>query len=417
MSIQQIKKPRGTIDYINSDALLLSKIRTILLDEATKYGTSYVDLPLFEESSLFHRTVGESSDIVTKETFDLKNKGEKDYTLRPEFTACVSRAVIENKLYSSPDMPLKFSYFGPVFRYERPQTGRLRQFNQFGVEFLDTKVDLSTSLDAFLLSLRSAEKLLGHKVKAKINFLGSFESREQYKVELKKFFEPKIGSMCDDCKRRLQTNPLRILDCKVEEDQVIAKGAPKVTDYLSESDKKEFEDIKKSLDALNIEYEVDAELVRGLDYYTGLVWELYDTINTTLGAIGGGGKYASLMESIGGPQFEGIGFSLGVERLMIALTDERKAELNSSTSLDVFIIDLKKEGESNYFADLLRQKDKSVSIASYSRSLSGALKMADRKNAKKVLIVDFDGTYKIKDMASRDQIEVSKDEVINALGE
>lgn len=417
MSIQQIKKPRGTIDYINSDALLLSKIRTILLDEATKYGTSYVDLPLFEESSLFHRTVGESSDIVTKETFDLKNKGEKDYTLRPEFTACVSRAVIENKLYSSPDMPLKFSYFGPVFRYERPQTGRLRQFNQFGVEFLDTKVDLSTSLDAFLLSLRSAEKLLGHKVKAKINFLGSFESREQYKVELKKFFEPKIGSMCDDCKRRLQTNPLRILDCKVEEDQVIAKDAPKVTDYLSESDKKEFEDIKKSLDALNIEYEVDAELVRGLDYYTGLVWELYDTINTTLGAIGGGGKYASLMESIGGPQFEGIGFSLGVERLMIALTDDRKAELNSSTSLDVFIIDLKKEGESNYFADLLRQKDKSVSIASYSRSLSGALKMADRKNAKKVLIVDFDGTYKIKDMASRDQIEVSKDEVINALGE
>lgn len=417
MSIQQIKKPRGTIDYINSDALLLSKIRTILLDEATKYGTSYVDLPLFEESSLFHRTVGESSDIVTKETFDLKNKGEKDYTLRPEFTACVSRAVIENKLYSSPDMPLKFSYFGPVFRYERPQTGRLRQFNQFGVEFLDTKVDLSTSLDAFLLSLRSAEKLLGHKVKAKINFLGSFESREQYKVELKKFFEPKIGSMCDDCKRRLQTNPLRILDCKVEEDQVIAKDAPKVTDYLSESDKKEFEDIKKSLDALNIEYEVDSELVRGLDYYTGLVWELYDTINTTLGAIGGGGKYASLMESIGGPQFEGIGFSLGVERLMIALTDERKAELNSSTSLDVFIIDLKKEGESNYFADLLRQKDKSVSIASYSRSLSGALKMADRKNAKKVLIVDFDGTYKIKDMASRDQIEVSKDEVINALGE
>lgn len=417
MSIQQIKKPRGTIDYINSDALLLSKIRTILLSEANKYGTSYVDLPLFEESSLFHRTVGESSDIVTKETFDLKNKGEKDYTLRPEFTACVSRAVIENKLYSSPDMPLKFSYFGPVFRYERPQTGRLRQFNQFGVEFLDTKVDLSTSLDAFLLSLRSAEKLLGHKVKAKINFLGSFESREQYKVELKKFFEPKIDSMCDDCKRRLQTNPLRILDCKIEEDQIIAKDAPKVTDYLSDTDKKEFEDIKKSLDSLNIEYEVDAELVRGLDYYTGLVWELYDTINTTLGAIGGGGKYASLMESIGGPQFEGIGFSLGVERLMIALTDERKLELNSDTSLDVFIIDLKKEGESNYFADLLRQKDKSVSIASYSRSLSGALKMADRKNAKKVLIVDFDGTYKIKDMASRDQIEVSKDEVINALGE
>lgn len=417
MAIQQIKKPRGTIDYYGEDMKVFAGIREILLAEADKYGTEFVELPMFEENGLFHRTVGESSDIVTKETFDLAKRGDKDYTLRPEFTASVSRAVIENKIYTAPDMPIRLSYFGPVFRYERPQTGRLRQFNQFGVEFLDSKVDLSTTLDAFLLSLRSAEKLLGHKVKAKINFLGSFESREKYKVELKKFFEPKIEHMCEDCKRRLETNPLRILDCKVPEDQEIAKGSPRVTDFLNEADQKEFSDIKKALDALDIEYVVDSELVRGLDYYTGLVWELYDTLNDSLGAIGGGGKYASLMASIGGPDFEGIGFSLGVERLMIALTEERKAEIKKEKPLDVFIIDFKREGKANYFADKLRQSGLNVSIASFNRALGGALKMADRKGAKKVLIVDSDDTFKIKDMASRNQIEVKEEEVLSSLGE
>ena len=417
MAIQQIKKPRGTIDYYGEDMKVFAGIREILLAEADKYGTEFVELPMFEENGLFHRTVGESSDIVTKETFDLAKRGDKDYTLRPEFTASVSRAVIENKIYTAPDMPIRLSYFGPVFRYERPQTGRLRQFNQFGVEFLDSKVDLSTTLDAFLLSLRSAEKLLGHKVKAKINFLGSFESREKYKVELKKFFEPKIEQMCEDCKRRLETNPLRILDCKVPEDQEIAKGSPRVTDFLNEEDEKEFSDIKKALDALDIEYVVDSELVRGLDYYTGLVWELYDTLNDSLGAIGGGGKYASLMASIGGPDFEGIGFSLGVERLMIALTEERKVEIKKEKPLDVFIIDFKREGKANYFADKLRQSGLNVSIASFNRALGGALKMADRKGAKKVLIVDSDDTFKIKDMASRNQIEVKEEEVLSSLGE
>jgi histidyl-tRNA synthetase len=223
--------------------------------------------------------------------------------------------------------------------------------------------------------------------------------------------------MCEDCKRRLETNPLRILDCKVPEDQEIAKGSPRVTDFLNEEDQKEFNDIKKALNALEIEYVVDSELVRGLDYYTGLVWELYDTLNDNLGAIGGGGKYASLMASIGGPDFEGIGFSLGVERLMIALTDERKQEIKKDKPLDVFIIDFKREGKANYFADKLRAEGKNVSIASFGRALGGALKMADRKGAKKVLIVDSDDTFKIKDMATRNQIEVKEEEVLTSLGE
>ncbi len=417
MSIQQIKKPRGTIDYFGEEEATLENLRNLLLSEAKKYGCETVELPMFEESKLFHRTVGESSDIVTKETFDLAKKGDKDYTLRPEFTASVSRMVIENKLYTNPDMPLRISYFGPVFRYERPQTGRLRQFNQFGVEFLDSKIDLSSTLDAFLLSLRSAEKLLKHKVRAKINFLGSFASRETYKKELKKYFEPLINDMCDDCKRRLEVNPLRILDCKVEQDQEIAKGSPRVIDYLDEEDKKEFELIRKALDEIGIEYEVDSELVRGLDYYTGLVWELYDTGKENLGAIGGGGKYASLMAQIGGPDFEGIGFSLGVERLLLALDEERRKELLSEDGLDVMIIDLKREGKANAFADQLRKNDKKVSIVSFSRGLGGAMKMADRKKAKKVLIIDSDSTYKVKDMLSRDQVTLKEEEVLSSLGE
>ncbi len=417
MSIQQIKKPRGTIDYFGEEEATLENLRNLLLSEAKKYGCETVELPMFEESKLFHRTVGESSDIVTKETFDLAKKGDKDYTLRPEFTASVSRMVIENKLYTNPDMPLRISYFGPVFRYERPQTGRLRQFNQFGVEFLDSKIDLSSTLDAFLLSLRSAEKLLKHKVRAKINFLGSFASRETYKKELKKYFEPLINDMCDDCKRRLEVNPLRILDCKVEQDQEIAKGSPRVIDYLDEEDKKEFELIRKALDEIGIEYEVDSELVRGLDYYTGLVWELYDTGKENLGAIGGGGKYASLMAQIGGPDFEGIGFSLGVERLLLALDEERRKELLSEEGLDVMIIDLKREGKANAFADQLRKNGKKVSIVSFSRGLGGAMKMADRKKAKKVLIIDSDSTYKVKDMLSRDQVTLKEEEVLSSLGE
>lgn len=415
MSIQQIKKPRGTIDYYGEEAEVLFGIRNLLLSEASLYGCGAIELPIFEENGLFHRTVGESSDIVQKETFDLISKGDKDYTLRPEFTASVSRAVIENKLYTSPDLPLRISYFGSVFRYERPQAGRLRQFNQFGVEFLDQKVDLSTSLDAFLLSLRSAEKVLGHKVKAKINYLGSFASRETYKKELYAYFKPLIGDMCEDCKRRLETNPLRILDCKVPEDHELGSKAPKVIDYLDEADKLEFEEIQRALDDLQIEYEIDSELVRGLDYYTGLVWELYDADNLNLGAIGGGGKYANLMASIGGPDFEGIGFSLGVERLILALPEERRKEIKLNSGLDLMIIDFERKGRANVIADRLRKADKNVFIASFGRAMGGAMKMADRKSAKRVLIIESDGSLKLKDMLTRQQEDILEDALYHAL--
>ncbi len=411
MAEQIIKRPRGTLDYYGEEEKVLLGLKDILFSEAHKYGCEEVELPIFEENRLFHRTVGESSDIVQKETFDLAQKGDKNYTLRPEFTASVSRCVIENKLYNSPDMPLRFCYLGEVFRYERPQTGRLRQFNQFGVEFIDNKVDLATTLDAFLLSLRSAEALLGHKVRAKINFLGSFSSREVYKKELYNYFKPLISTMCEDCQRRLETNPLRILDCKVEEDQKIAEKSPRISAFLNDEDRKEYENIRAALDKIGIEYEVDEELVRGLDYYTGLIWELYDTENKTLGAIGGGGKYASLMKQIGGPEMEGIGFSLGVERLIIALSDERKQEIKKEAPLDYFIIDFARDGYASFIADTLRKKGLDVTFASYARALGGAFKMADRKQAKSVLIIEADHRIQKKDMATRNQSDITEEEL------
>lgn len=414
MANKIINKPRGTIDYINSNGNLINKIRTILLDQANKYGFNYTEVPIFEENSLFHRSVGESSDIVQKETFDLIKKGEADYSLRPEFTASITRAVIENKLYNEPNMPLKYSYFGPVFRYERPQAGRYRQITQFGVEIIDNKIDIASTLDAILLSIDSSKVVLKNDIILKLNFLGSLSSRESYKKALYSFFKDKISNMCEDCKRRLEINPLRVLDCKVEKDQLICKEAPKITDFLTKEDTEEFNLIKSNLNKLKINYEIDTQLVRGLDYYTGLVWEIYDMTNTKIGAVGGGGKYSSLMSQLGGPEMEGIGFSLGVERLILSLNENRKNELLSNLNVDYLIINLNKDGTSNLIAKKLRDKNLKVSFSSFSRSLTGALKMADRLNAKYVLIVENE-SIKVKDMKTREQKEMSIKEFIDEI--
>ena len=399
-----IKKPRGTSDYINSDSLVFESIRNKLIDLSLLYGCSYTIVPTFEESKLFHRTTGESSDIVAKETFDLISKGDKQYTLRPEFTAGINRAIIENKLYASPDMPLRLSYFGPAFRYERPQAGRLREFNQFGVEYLDTTLDLNTIIDCLIFSYNATKEITKKDVYLKLNYLGSFASRENYKNELKKFFSKKIDSMCEDCKRRYEINPLRILDCKVKEDQEIASNAPKVVDYLTKEDKDKFNNIIKTLDKLNIKYVLDPQLVRGLDYYTGLVWEIYISEENT-SALGGGGQYSSLSKDIGGPELDGIGFSLGVERLLLV----SKTEINSS--VDIVIIDNDKKGDFFDIVNSLREKGYKVSIVSSSRSIQGGLKMADRLSAKYALIIDSN-LYKVKDLTKREQVDLKKGDVI-----
>ncbi len=404
-----IKKPRGTSDFIGDDKILFDIIEDKLFQISESFGANKVDVPVFEETKLFVRSVGESSDIVNKEMFRLDVKGEHDYVLRPEFTAGINRMMIENKLFASPDLPLKFSYLGPVFRFERPQAGRLRQFHQFGVEFLDTKIDFLTMMDAVLNIYHAGKSVLGHDLMLKINFLGSKQSRENYKIALKNYYQDKLDSMCEDCKRRYQVNILRILDCKVSSDIEINKNAPILTDYLIDEDKAMFDKIKQGLSKLGIEYVIDPKLVRGLDYYTGLVFELYDPTNLQLGAIGAGGQYGNLTSELGGPSFEGIGFSFGVERLLLALNQEQKEKLLSSKKpyLDYFVIDLRKEKDllPLEIENILRINGKKVSSSSYSKALNGSLKMADRKNSKYVLIFDDYNPNKIivKNMKDRTQ--------------
>ena len=231
------------------------------------YNYEYIRTPHFEASELFHRGVGESSDIVSKETYDFKDRGDRLMTLRPEGTAGVVRSYIENKMYGDPINPRKLWYYGPMYRYERPQSGRFREFYQFGVEVFGSP---SPMLDAEIISIPvNFYRLLGLKgIKVNINSLGDSESRGNYREALIKYFEPYLDDLCDDCKERFKKNPLRILDCKVDNNSDIIKNAPKMIDYLNETSKKHFEDVQKYLKALKIDYSVNPNLVRGLDYYT-----------------------------------------------------------------------------------------------------------------------------------------------------
>ena len=416
-----IKKPRGTNDFIGEEEILFDIIKDKLFQISETFGANKVDVPVFEETKLFIRSVGESSDIVNKEMFRLDVKGEHDYVLRPEFTAGINRMMIENKLFASPDLPLKFSYLGPVFRFERPQAGRLRQFHQFGVEFLDAKIDFLTMMDAVLNIYHAGKAILGHDLMLKINFLGSKESRENYKTALKDYYQDKLECMCEDCKRRFQVNILRILDCKVESDIEINKNAPILTDYLIQEDQDMFNKIKQGLEKLGIEYVIDPKLVRGLDYYTGLVFELYDPSNLQLGAIGAGGQYGNLTSELGGPYFEGIGFSFGVERLLLALDQAQKDKLldGKKPYLDYFVIDLRKEKDllPLQVENTLRENGKKVSSSSYSKALNGSLKMADRKNSKYVLIFDDYNQNKVivKNMKERTQDIIDYKDILTFL--
>lgn len=409
-----INKPRGTLDLIGDEYSRYHECINLLTKEALNYGYSPIQTPVFEESGLFLRSVGDSSDIVRKQTFDLVNKGSaRDYTLRPEFTAGIVRAVIENKLYASPDLPLKFVYSGTVYRYERPGTGRLREFRQFGVEVFDNKLDYLTQSEVLILAFKNACKVLGHELVLNLNFLGDDSTRSNYKNALVDYFSTYIDEMCDDCHERLKLNPLRILDCKVQKDQEIVKNAPVLSSFLSENDRNEFNSIINVLKSSNIPLNIDERLVRGLDYYTGIVFEINDPQNEEYGALGGGGKYSGLMAQLGGPNMEGIGFSYGIDRLLGAASNSFNAK---KKSYDYFILPIiKNEVSINKALDIstrLRELNYSVINPSLSKGVSGAFKMADRLNCKYVILINEDQSLEIKDLINRSQRKITEEELL-----
>ena len=417
-----LQKPKGTYDIYGDRALeqlYFKKLVEALMD---KYNAKYFETPIFESSELFHRGVGETTDIVSKETYDFKDRGDRNLTLRPEGTAGIVRCFIENKLYAE-SLPLKAWYLGLMFRYERPQAGRYREFYQFGFEAFGSADPM---MDAEVIGIAcNLFKILGLKgVSVNINTLGDKESREKYRQALLDYFKPYLNDLCEDCQRRYEKNPLRILDCKVDGDKDIMKKAPKMTDYLNEESKKHFEKVQEYLEAMGIDYKVNSNIVRGLDYYTHTVFEVVADIEGfgAQNVLAGGGRYDHLVENIGGPSVPGVGFAVGLERLFLALQAE-KIDIREIVCPDVYIFSAGDEQKPYVLsvANDLRMSGFNVEIDYNSRNFKSNFKQADKMNVKYIIIIGEEEVNSkiltVKNNETKEEYKVKLDELIEFLDE
>ncbi|HET7628353.1 MAG TPA: histidine--tRNA ligase [Bacillales bacterium] len=419
----KVNIPRGTYDVIPGNVEKWQYMEEKAHDLARRYHYEEIRTPMFEHTELFQRGVGESTDIVQKEMYTFKDRSDRSLTLRPEGTASVVRAFIENKLYGEPQQPVKLYYLGPMFRYERPQKGRMRQFSQFGIEAFGS---VDPALDAEVIAMADSYcKELGLKeVKPVINSLGDMESREAHRTALVEHFQARIHEFCSDCQRRLNQNPLRILDCKVDSGHELMKSAPSILEYLNEESRAFFEQVKQHLDGMDIDYVIDRNLVRGLDYYNHTAFEMI-SFSEKLGAIkavGGGGRYNGLVEEVGGPETPGIGFGLGLDRLLLAMDAEGQA-LPVDKSIDCYFVAIGEKASEHIPALLyrLRQAGLSADKDYMDKKVKAQFKNADRLNAKFVAVLGEDelakGEINIKNLATGDQETTSLDTLVSYLKE
>lgn len=418
-----IQKPKGTYDVYGEYGKKILYLEDLIKSLMEKYNYEYFRTPLFESSELFHRGVGETTDIVTKETYDFVDRGERNMTLRPEGTAGIVRSFIENKMYGRADMPVKAWYYGPMYRYERPQSGRFREFYQFGVEAFGSN---DPALDAEVISIPvHFYQLLGLKnIKVNLNSLGDSESRANYREALVEYFRPFIGSLCEDCQERFLKNPLRILDCKVDADKDIMKNAPKMIDYLNEPSREHFLKVQEYLKAMNIDFVVNPKVVRGLDYYTHTVFEVEASVEGfgSSNVLGAGGRYDNLVENIGGPKTCGVGFALGLERLLTALEFENINVLDDN-SIDAYVIPMS-INEKDYALNIvnaLRMNGFKVDCDYMNRNLKSNFKQADRLNSKHIIIVGEEEKKSqiltIKNNETKEEYKVKYDDLVEFFDE
>lgn len=411
-----ITKPKGCYDVIDKDALKLKKINRYIDYYCEFYNYDLIRTPIFESRDLFHRTVGTDTDIVTKETYDFKDRSDRELTLRPEGTAGVVRAFIENKMYGS-NMPRKLYYNGTMYRYERPGQGRNREFTQFGVEILGSN-DIATDVEVISFGYHLFEELGFKDLNVKINNLGSKEDRENYKVALKEYLAPQIENLCEDCKKRYETNPLRILDCKVDKDSAILKNVPSILDYQSEESTSRFKKVLEYLNYLDIDYEIDSNLVRGLDYYDYTVFEIVSSEEILGGAstIAAGGRYNDLVEKLGGPSTPCMGFACGIERIMLAMDSIDTLE---KRPLDCYILYVNEEEKIKAItlAQDLRMSGVSVDYDTTGRSLKSQFKEADRNHAELLIILNSEdlkmGLINVKDNITKEEVKIDENEIID----
>lgn len=415
-----ITKPKGTYDVIGTDAKKRKYVCDVIDAICEKYNYTYIETPIFESSELFHRSVGETSDIVTKETYDFIDRGNRNITLRPEGTAGVVRSFIENKMYGNMSEPIKVYYNGPMFRYERPQSGRTRQFTQFGIELIGTDDVMS---DAEIISLvYNTYKLLGINIKIQINSLGDTESRDNYRKALIEYFKPHMNELCEDCNNRLEKNPLRILDCKIDAESELMKNAPKTLDYLNKSSKERFEKLQEYLELMEIDYEVNTKLVRGLDYYNHTVFEVIGDIPEfgSQNVLGGGGRYNGLVEQLGGPSIPAVGFAMGLDRTILAM-ETLGVNFNIKDSIDIFIMYGNEEEKetATYLLQDLRMNGFICETDYMGKSFKNQFKSADRFNSRYLIILKSEelANYqvKLKDNETKEEELVNINDLIDHL--
>ncbi len=418
-----ITKPKGCHDIYGQEGRKWKYVEEVIDMVMKKYHYDYIRTPIFEATELFHRGVGESSDIVTKETYDFVDRGDRKMTLRPEGTAGVVRSYIENKMYGEASQPIKLYYNGTMYRYERPQSGRDRELTQFGVEVLGSEDPM---VDAEVISLPvNIYKMLGLKqIKVNINSLGDMESRKRYREALIEYFRPHIDELCEDCRSRLEKNPLRILDCKVDCDNEIIKNAPTTLDYLNEASKERFDKVISYLGALGIEHEVNPKIVRGLDYYCHTVFEIEAKVEGfgSQNVLGGGGRYDGLAEQLDGPKTPGMGFASGLGRLILAL-DKEEIKLPIKEDVDVFIMYVNEDEKLNalYLTQELRMNGFTVETEYLGRGLKGQFKQADRLQSKYLLLLNSDdlkeNVVTVKNNKTKEEEKIDLDYLIYYLDE
>ena len=416
MAGQKIQAPKGVSEYVPPRSAAFEFVRESLIEPARKAGYQLIELPVFEDTELFTRGVGESTDVVSKEMYTFQDRGDRSITLRPEGTAGVMRAVIEHGLDRG-QLPAKLWYSGQFFRAERPQAGRYRQFYQVGIEAIGLD---DAAIDAEVIAIADAGfKAIGlSKYRLEITSLGDADSRAAHRVDLVKFI---AGMKLDEATTaRAALNPLRLFDDKRPEIKDAMAKAPLLVDYLSESSRAHFEQVKKYLDVLGISYVLNPRMVRGLDYYTGTTFEFVHELLGAQSGIGGGGRYDGLMAELGGQSLSGIGFGLGVDRALLAAEAEGVINENSFVS-DLFIIPLGDAAKemAMKIASQLRNAGKSVEIAFGDRALKGAMKGADKSGARYVIVLGdseiSSATVELKEMKTGATSSVKIDSLISAI--
>ncbi len=410
--------PKGTKDLLPSQAYKWHYVEKKFAEICKNYGFKEIRTPMFEHTEVFARGIGDTTDVVQKEMYTFNDHGNRSITLKPEGTSGAVRAFIEHKQYAEVQ-PTKYYYNTDCFRYEKPQSGRLRHFHQFGIEVFGTPNMLADS-EVICLANDFLNELGIKEIELRINSVGCPECRKNHREALKAFLEPHYDQLCNTCKDRYGRNPMRILDCKSEICQSIVKDAPRMIDYLCDDCKNAFEELKSNLTAMGIDYKVDPNIVRGLDYYTKTAFEFVTTSIGAQGTVCGGGRYDHLIEELGGPPIPGVGFGLGIERLLL-LMEACNAPFPDDDNVDVFIAVMGDRAKAFglKLCRELRQKGIAAEMDTLARNIKGQFKYADRLNAKYTLVIGENelekGVVSLKDMRKSQQREIKLDDIFEEI--